>query len=104
LNCEGNTYLGYVSFKLRKIMKRTTKLTLALLAGVIALTMPTLANSGLIHRTVASDSPYRQAAAKPVATTTGTKFQIAPVKMETATPAANTAAPVNKVAHSARWR
>ena len=43
--------------------------------------LSTMANSGMIKRTVAPDSPYRQTA-KPATNASGVKFQVAAVKTQ----------------------
>jgi len=76
----------------------------AVVAAVIAPAIPTMANSGLIKVTVARDTPYRQRAELPVASSSGTKFQIAPVKMQTSVPASNVAASASRPVPRPRWR
>ena len=85
-------------------MKSTVKQMLAIVAAVaLAPAIPTLANAGIIKVTVARDTPYRQPAAPPVASTSsGAKFQIAPVKMETSASNVPSAAP--KVLPHPHWR
>jgi hypothetical protein len=84
-------------------MKSTTKIFAVLTAMVLAQATPAWANAAAIRVTVARDTPYRQAAApQPVASASQTKFQIAPVKMQSATPS-NTAPAAQPSVHP-HWR
>jgi hypothetical protein len=86
-------------------MKSTTnRIFAAVAAAVIAPAITTMANSGLLKVTVANDTPYRQRAELPVASSSGTKFQIAPVKMQTTSPATNAAASVSRPVPRPHWR
>jgi hypothetical protein len=65
---------------------KSIKILGAIAAVLLVPAFSTLANSGIIKVTVAQDSPYRQTA-KPVATASGVKFQVAAVKTQTDTAA-----------------
>jgi hypothetical protein len=86
-------------------MNRSAKTIVALAAvAVIAQAIPTMANSGLNGKSVASDTPYRQSAAtSPVASSSGKKFQIAPVKTQPATSVAAADSASKPMAHP-HWR
>jgi hypothetical protein len=73
----------------------------ALAAILLVPAFSATASSGITKVTVAQDSPYRQKA-KPVATASGVKFQVAAVKSQTDTAAKAKTAPTN-VAHP-HWR
>ena len=88
-------------------MKGITKQTLAALAAMAIIpVMPAMANAGLCKVTVAQDTPYRQIGGKTVAvkSLSSEKFQIAPVKMQNAAPAAATPAPAPTANVRPHWR
>jgi len=61
-------------------------------AMAVVLLLPafsTMANSGIFKATVAQDSPYRRTA-KPVATASGVRFQVAAVKTQNEVKATST--------------
>jgi lipopolysaccharide/colanic/teichoic acid biosynthesis glycosyltransferase len=91
--------------KAKNIMKSTTKSIFAIVAAAVLMpAVSTMANSGLIKVTQASDTPYRQKAQLPVASAAGSKFQIAAVKTATNASAPNSAASVSQPVTHPRWR
>jgi hypothetical protein len=60
---------------------KSIKILGAMAAILLVPALSTMANSGIIKVTVAPDSPYRQTA-KPAATASGVKFQVAAVKTQ----------------------
>jgi hypothetical protein len=86
-------------------MKSTTKIIFAIVAAVALMpAVSAMANSGLMKVTVAPDSPYRQKAPLPVASVSGTKFQIAVVKTATTVSKPKPAALVSQPVAHPRWR
>jgi hypothetical protein len=82
-------------------MKTRKSLAIAA-AALLAAALPTMANSGLIKVTVSADTPYRHVQ-MPVASTSGAKFQIAPIKTATDAYVTNVGAPVAHVVRP-HWR
>jgi hypothetical protein len=80
---------------------KSIKILGAMAAVLLAPAFSTMANSGIIKVTVAQDSPYRLTA-KPAATASGVKFQVAAVKTQADTAAKDKASSTRAV--RPHWR